>query len=64
MGSMAEYEYRRLRLPHGTSRNTALRLLTDQAEYGRWELARMRVYPDGRREATLRRRIIRAVRTT
>jgi len=63
MGSMTEYEYRRLRLPRGTSRNAALRLLTDQAEYGRWELARMRVYPDGRREATLRRRIIRVVRS-
>jgi hypothetical protein len=60
---MAEYEYRRLRLPRGTTRNVALRLLTDHAEYGRWELARMRVYPDGRREATLRRRIIRVVRT-
>ncbi len=60
---MAEYESRRLRMPCGTSRGVALRLLTDHAEYGRWELARMRIYPDGRREATLRRRIIRVIRT-
>jgi Family of unknown function (DUF5703) len=37
--------------------------LTDAAEYGRWELDRLRLYPDGRRRVVLRRRIIR-VRST
>jgi hypothetical protein len=38
-------------------------MLTDQAEYGGWELARLRLYPDGTRKVELRRRIIR-VRST
>jgi hypothetical protein len=60
---MTEYEYRHLYLPRGTSRNAARRLLTDQAEYGRWELARLRLHADGSRRVTLRRRIIRVART-
>ena len=38
-------------------------MLTDEAEYGRWELAKLRLYADGSRKATLRRSIIRAART-
>jgi Family of unknown function (DUF5703) len=60
---MAEYEYQLLRIPRGISRGTARQLLTDHAEYGSWELDRMRLYPDGSRTVRLRRRIIRAVRT-
>jgi hypothetical protein len=60
---MTEYDYRVLYLPRGTPRDVARRILTDQAEYGDWELARLRLYADGSRKATLRRRIIRAVRT-
>jgi hypothetical protein len=60
---MAEYDYLVLYLPRGTSRDTARRILTDHAEYGKWELAKLRLYADGSRKATLRRRIIRAVRT-
>lgn len=60
---MVEYEYQRLLLPRGTTRNVARRLLTDAAEYGRWELDRLRLYPDGRRRVVLRRPIIR-VRST
>jgi Family of unknown function (DUF5703) len=52
-----------LYLPRGTSRDAARRILTDHAEYGDWELARLRKFADGSRKATLRRRIIRAVRT-
>ncbi|HLZ36951.1 MAG TPA: DUF5703 family protein [Mycobacteriales bacterium] len=63
MGAVVEYEFRRISLPRGTSRSSALRLLTDQAEYGRWELHRMRLYPDGSRHVVLRRTILRAVRT-
>jgi hypothetical protein len=56
---MAEYEYQRVTLPRGTSRNAAQRLLVDAAEHGHWELDRLRLYPDGTRKVTLRRRIIR-----
>jgi len=60
---MTEYEYQHLFLPRGVSRNAARRVLTDRAEYGHWELARLRLYPDGSRRALLRRKIIRVVRT-
>ena len=60
---MVEYEVQQLFLPRGTSRAEARRVLTDQAEYGHWELARLRLYPDGSRRVWLRRRVIRAVRT-
>jgi len=60
---MAEYSYLVLNLPRGTSRDAARRILTDHAEYGHWELSRLRLYADGSRKATLRRKVIRAVRT-
>jgi hypothetical protein len=60
---MADYEYRRLWVPRGINRNVAQRTLTDAAEYGHWELDRLRVYPDGTRRIVLRRRILR-VRST
>ena len=60
---MVEYAYMVVQLPRGTSREAARRILTDHAEYGEWELARLRLYADGSRKVTLRRRIIRAVRT-
>jgi hypothetical protein len=50
-------------LPRDVSRNEARRLLTEQAEYGHWELDRLRLFPDGRRKVVLRRKIIRQVRT-
>jgi len=56
---MVEYDYRVLYLPRGMTREAARRILTDHAEYGHWELARLRLYADGSRKATLRRRIIR-----
>jgi hypothetical protein len=60
---MVVWEYQHLYLPRGTSRGAARRLLTEQAEYGHWELARLRLYADGSRRAVLRRKVIRAVRT-
>lgn len=60
---MTEYEVRQLVLPRGTSRGAARRLLTDQAEYGGWELSRLLLFPDGTRKVWLRRRIIRVART-
>jgi hypothetical protein len=60
---MGEYAYLVVHLPRETSREAARRILTDHAEYGDWELDKLRMYADGSRKATLRRRIIRAVRT-
>lgn len=60
---MAEYEFRSLYLPRGTSRNLARRILTDEAEYGHWELDFLRLHADGSRYVRLRRKVIRAVRT-
>jgi hypothetical protein len=60
---MTQYSYLELYMPRGTSRDVARRILTDHAEYGDWELSRVRMFADGSRKATLRRRIIRAVRT-
>jgi hypothetical protein len=60
---MAEYEYQRLTLPRGTSRNAAQRLLTDAAEHGHWELDRLRLFPDGTRKVVLRRRYLKVQST-
>lgn len=57
------WEYREVSFPRGTPREVARALLTSEAETGHWELDRLRLLPDGRRRITLRRRVIRAVRT-
>ena len=59
MKVMKEYSYLVVYLPRGMPRDAARRILTDHAEYGQWELARMRLNADGSRKATLRRQIIR-----
>lgn len=51
-----DYEYRPLSFPTGTDRDTARHVLVVHAAYGEWELARLRLFPDGRRRVTLRRR--------
>jgi hypothetical protein len=58
-----EYEYQSLRMPRGTTRNAARQLLTEHAEYGHWELDRLRLFPDGSRTVRLKRRIIRQIRS-
>jgi len=50
-------------LPRDMTRDAARRGLTDHAEYGHWELSRLRLYADGSRKVTLRRKVIRAIRT-
>ena len=60
---MAEYSYLILTLPRSTSRDVARQILTDHAEYGHWELAKLRLAADGSRTATLRRKIIRRTRS-
>jgi hypothetical protein len=61
--NMTTYEFRTLYLPRNISRSAAQRILTDEAEYGHWELDRLRLFADGSRRVRLRRRVIRAVRT-
>lgn len=58
-----EYEFRHLLVPRGATRSATRKLLADHAEYGRWELARLRRFPDGSRKVTLRRKILRVRRT-
>jgi hypothetical protein len=60
---MVEYSYLILNLPRSTSRDVVRQILTDHAEYGSWELARLRLAADGSRTATLRRKIIRPGRS-
>ncbi len=50
-----DYEYAPMRLPSNVDRVTATAQLTIQAEYGDWELARVRLFRDGTRKVTLRR---------
>ncbi|NGN66919.1 hypothetical protein G5C51_23810 [Streptomyces sp. A7024] len=61
---MPEYEFRDVYVPRGVTRTAATKLLTDHAEYGHWELDRLRLLPDGSRRVRLRRRIIRQLRAT
>lgn len=63
MVPMTEYEIRVLTFPRDMSRSEVRQAITDQAEYGHWELARSRLYLGGSRRVWLRRRIIRVRRT-
>jgi hypothetical protein len=54
--SADDYEYIPLRLPPDVTRVTASMRLSIQAEFGGWELSRVRLYPDGSRKVLLRRR--------
>lgn len=58
-----QYEYRVVTIPHTASGGDTRRMLTEQAEYGRWELARSVLYVGGHRRVWLRRKVIR-VRST
>ena len=50
-----EWEYRPVQLPGDVSRLTAAVRLAIQAEFGGWELSRVRLYPGGVRKVVLRR---------
>jgi hypothetical protein len=50
------WEYRPVHLPGDVSRMTAAVRLAIQAEFGGWELSRVRLYPGGVRKVWLRRR--------
>lgn len=58
-----EYQVEKVRLSRDLSRGAVRRLLTDHAEYGGWELARLRRYRDGTREVWIRRKIIKVAST-
>ncbi|WP_349827823.1 DUF5703 family protein [Brevibacterium litoralis] len=58
-----EYEFRTVRVGRDTPRNETRRLLTEEAEYGRWELERTRIGLSGNRTYRLRRRVVRVQRT-
>ncbi|GAA5085685.1 hypothetical protein HNP84_010219 [Thermocatellispora tengchongensis] len=60
---MPDYSYLNVYIPRDTTREAARQLLTEHAEYGDWELDRLRLYPDGTRHVRLRRKIIRVQRT-
>ena len=62
-GVPGDFEYRLLVIPRDTSRSEARRMLTEHAEYGQWELARVRLFAGGARQVWLRRKIIRVTRT-
>jgi hypothetical protein len=54
-----EYEFDKLLISREVSRGAVTRMLVERAEQGGWELARLRLAPDGTRRVQLRRRIIR-----
>jgi hypothetical protein len=51
-------ETRVIVLPASLSRTEARAMLADEAEYGKWELARLVRYSGGARKVWLRRRVI------
>lgn len=51
-----KYDYYPVRLPPGIDGMTASVQLSIQAEWGGWELARLRLFADGTRRVILRRR--------
>jgi hypothetical protein len=55
MSLTTEYEYAPVRIPPGTDSTTAAVQLTLHAEYGGWELAKVRLHSDGTRRVWLRR---------
>lgn len=52
-----EYEYRALPVARDVPRDALRQTLSIHAEFGGWELAGHRIYGDGRRHVTVRRRV-------
>lgn len=57
------FEWRVVDIAPSVSRSEARGVLTEQAEYGQWELARSVLYTGGARRVWLRRRVIKQQRT-
>jgi len=60
---MVEYQYRVMFFPSGVTAGDLCRVVAQEAEYGHWELSRLRLYFGGARRVWLRRKIIRVQRT-
>lgn len=58
-----DYEFQILTVPRGTSVGQVRAELAEQAEYGRWEHARTRLYIGGGKKVWMRRRILRVQST-
>ncbi len=56
-------EWRVVEIPRHVSGADARSMITEQAEYGRWELARSQLLYGGARRVWLRRRVMRVERT-
>lgn len=56
-----DYEFLAVTIPPGSSLGQVRQTLQDEAEYGRWELARTQLFLGGGTRVILRRRVIRAV---
>lgn len=61
--SSSRLEWRVIEIPRDVPRADTRSLLTEQAEYGRWELARSQILYGGARRVWLRRRVMRVQRT-
>ncbi|NTV40600.1 MAG: hypothetical protein HGA51_11690 [Demequinaceae bacterium] len=59
----AHTQWRVVDIPRSITREEATQLLSEQAEYGRWELARSLIYVGGARKVWLRRRAMRVERS-
>lgn len=57
------YEWRVVEIASNVTYSEARGILTEQAEYGQWELARSVLYEGGSRKVWLRRRVIKLQRT-
>ncbi len=58
-----QYEYLVLTVNAGEPLSAARQLLTEHAEYGKWELERSCIYMGGNRRFWLRRKVLRVQRT-
>ncbi len=56
-------QWRVVDIPRGITRRETTQLLSEQAEYGRWELARTMIFVGGARRVWLRRRTMHVERT-
>jgi len=53
------WEIREVSLPKKVSRKEAVKTLTELAEYGRWELVRTRIYPNGVKRMWVKKKVMR-----
>lgn len=54
-----DYEFQVVTIPRGASLGLARTAVTEQAEYGRWDLVRTQLFYGGARKVWMRRRIMR-----